>query len=164
MVENAMEAQEDAKEEFRDALEKFSSVVTVPPSKLKSTYEDLNGAFEDAQARATEVSDRIDAVESVSDALFDEWGTELEQIGNAKLRGSSARQLRESRRKYTELIRSMRSAESHMPPVLSVFRDHVLFLKHNLNARAIASLKSELKSIEADVTTLINEMEISIAR
>ena len=145
-VENAMEAQEDAKEEFRDALEEFSSVVTVPPSKLKSTYVDLNSAFEASQARADEVSDRIEAVESVSGALFDEWQTELTQIGNAKLRASSARQLRESKRKYAELIRSMRRAESRMGPVLNVFRDHVLFLKHNLNARAIASLKSELEN------------------
>ncbi|MFP6836641.1 MAG: DUF2959 family protein [Pseudomonadales bacterium] len=42
--------------------------------------------------------------------------------------------------------------------------DHVLFLKHNLNAQAIASLKSELTSIASDVAGLIREMEASIAR
>ena len=37
-----------------------------------------------------------------------------------------------------------------------------MFLKHNLNARAIASLKSELGSIESDVSALIASMEESI--
>ena len=42
------------------------------------------------------------------------------------------------------------------------FRDQVLFLKHNLNAQAIASLKNELSSIETDVGALINDMQKSI--
>ena len=49
-----------------------------------------------------------------------------------------------------------------MDPVLGTFRDYVLYLKHNLNAQAIASLQGELSGVEADVSTLIEEMEASI--
>ncbi len=163
-VEEAVEAQQDAKKEFASALEQFASVVDVKPSKLKSTYEDLADAFADAEHEAHNVSRRIDAVEDVSDDLFDEWRAEIQQIGNPKLKSASARQLKTSERKYADLIRGMRRAESKMTPVLNTFRDHVLFLKHNLNAQAIASLKTELTSIESDVAGLIREMEASIAR
>lgn len=163
-VEAAAEAQEAAKEEFQSALEKFSSVVTVPPSKLKDTYEELADAFEDSEDRAETVRERIDAVESVSRALFDEWADELDQITSDRLRASSESQLRQSRRQYDELIRAMRAAESRMDPVLDAFRDQVLFLKHNLNARAIASLEGELGLIETNVAELIEDMETSIAR
>ena len=50
-----------------------------------------------------------------------------------------------------------------MEPVLNAFRDQVLFLKHNLNSRAISSLRSELTSIEDDISLLISDMESSIA-
>ena len=50
-----------------------------------------------------------------------------------------------------------------MDPVLTVFHDRVLFLKHNLNARAIAALGSETADLESDVAALIAEMERSIA-
>ena len=40
----------------------------------------------------------------------------------------------------------------------------VLFLKHNPNARALASLKSEAGSIEDKVGRLIEEMEAEIAK
>ena len=163
-VENAAEAQEDAKEEFQSALEKFSAVVNVPPSDLKDTYEELAEAFEDAESRAEEVTDRIDAVESVSAALFDEWQDEIGQITNARLRSSSADQLKKSRRQYEGLIKSMRRAEAKMPPVLDAFRDQVLFLKHNLNAQAIAALEGELGMIETNVAALIRDMEASIAQ
>jgi hypothetical protein len=57
----------------------------------------------------------------------------------------------------------MKRAESKIAPVLSAFRDQVLFLKHNLNAQAVASLREELVSVEADIASLIKEMEASIA-
>ena len=50
-----------------------------------------------------------------------------------------------------------------MDPVLTLFRDQVLFLRHNLNARAIGSLETELNDIERATANLIGEMERSIA-
>jgi len=38
----------------------------------------------------------------------------------------------------------------------------VVYLKHNLNAQAISSLKSEVVDIEAEVGSLITEMKHSI--
>ena len=49
-----------------------------------------------------------------------------------------------------------------LQPVLVAFRDQVLYLKHNLNAQAISSLKNELVAIEDNVAGLVSEMEASI--
>lgn len=162
-VEDAMEAQEDARDEFKSALEQFETLVAVPDSDLKKIYNRLNDAFEDAQSRAEAVTGRVDAVEDVAEDLFEEWEEELEQISDRNLRSKSATQLRASRARATELVRAMRKAESRMAPVLTSFRDHVLFLKHNLNAQAIAELKSELGGIEIDVARLVRDMEASIS-
>jgi len=162
-VQDTMKAQEDAKEEFKDAFAQFEAVVGVPESELKSVYGRLNSAFEDAEDKAGVVSARIESVEDVAEDLFDEWQDELQQISNASLRNKSAAQRKSSQRKYGGLIKAMKRAESRMEPVLNSFRDHVLFLKHNLNARAIASLEGELGGIQSDVGRLIEEMERSIA-
>lgn len=162
-VEDAKDSQENAKEEFETALEHFSSVVDVEPSELKSKYEELNDAFEDAESRAQEVTDHIDAVEDVSEDLFDEWRDEIDEISNSSLRSGSASRLKSSEQKYAALIKAMRRAEASMEPVLTSMKDHVLYLKHNLNAQAIASLQGELTSIESDVAALVRDMEASIA-
>jgi len=162
-VEDAMQAQEEAKEEFKDALEQFEAVVGLPDSELKSVYRKLNSAFEDAQDKASAVSSEIDGVEDVADDLFDEWAKEARQITSASLRSKSQAKLKTSKRRSADLIRAMKRAESRMEPVLSSFRDHVLYLKHNLNAQAVASLRGELGGIESDVGRLIKEMERSIA-
>ena len=130
---------------------------------LRDVYDDLNAEYEDATRSAEEVSERISAVEHVSEALFDEWTEEIGQYSNARLKSESERQLRETRRRYSTMIKMMRQAESRMDPVLDALRDNVLFLKHNLNARAIASLKTDFRAIEQDVDVLIADMRRSIA-
>ena len=49
-----------------------------------------------------------------------------------------------------------------MTPVLDSLKDYVLYLKHNLNAQAIGSLKGEADSIETDVGRLIRDIQRSI--
>ena len=163
-VEDAMDAQEAAKEQFNSALEQFASVVGLEESNLKSMYDDLSDEYDDAVNRAEAVSDRISAVEDVSEDLFDEWRDELNEYSSDRLRSSSERQLQETEAGYTRLIDSMRKAEARMQPVLDVFQDQVLFLKHNLNAQAISSLRSELLAVETDVARLIQDMNDSINR
>ena len=161
-VESARDAQEDAKEQFESALEKFSSVLQFDGGELEDKYDQLKAAYDKSNARAETVRDRIDAVEDVAEALFEEWETELNEYNNASLRRSSARKLKQTKRQYAQLIGAMKRAEKKMDPVLSAFHDQVLFLKHNLNAKAIASLQTELVSVEAEVNSLIKDMEASI--
>ena len=78
------------------------------------------------------------------------------------MKASSRDQLRQTRERYEEMHLSLKRAEQSMDPVLTKLRDHVLYLKHNLNAQAIASLKGEAVSIQNDIARLIEEMNVSI--
>ena len=161
-VESARDGQEEAKEQFESALDKFSSVLQFDGGDLEDKYDQLKTEYDKSEARAKTVRDRIDAVEDVAEDLFDEWEAELQQYKSDSLRHSSARKLKQTQRQYDQLIGAMKRAEKKMDPVLTAFHDQVLFLKHNLNARAIASLQTELVSVEAEVNSLIRDMEASI--
>ncbi len=162
-VEDARDAQEDAKEQFQSALEKFSAVVDFKGGELEEKYKELKTEFERSESKANAVRKRIDDVEGVAEALFREWESELGQYTNERLRRSSEEKLGQTRQSYSQLISAMKRAESKIAPVLAAFRDQVLFLKHNLNAQAVASLREELVSVEADIASLVKEMEASIA-
>ena len=162
-VASARDSQTEAKEQFESALEQFSSVLNFSGGELEEKYKQLNAEFERSETKAKKVKKRIGDVENVAEALFDEWTSELEDYSSDKLRRASERKLEQTRKRYTQLINAMHRAEEKTGPVLSAFRDQVLFLKHNLNARAIASLHDELANVEAEIGSLIKEMEVSIA-
>lgn len=162
-VEDARDAQADAQVEFKDALEQFGSVVAIEDTDLKRAYDKLNAEYEDSLAASELVSERVDEVDDVANALFEEWNDELGQYTNAKLRRSAKSQLDETKSNYSKLLRTMRNAESSMKPVLNTFKDNVLYLKHNLNAQAVGALRGEFQSLQTDVQRLIKEMNKSIA-
>ncbi|TDF35764.1 DUF2959 domain-containing protein [Alteromonadaceae bacterium M269] len=161
-VEEAKDAQEDAQEQFTSALDQFSQLISFDGGELQEVYESLSDQYEASNDSAERVSARIDSVESVANALFDEWQDELGQYSNETLRRESERKLKETQRRYDNLLRSMRRAESKMAPVLSALKDNVLYLKHNLNANAIGALQGEFGNIKRDINQLVNEMNAAI--
>lgn len=161
-VQDARDAQDEAKQQFQSALEQFTSIVKVKGGDLEKKYRTLNDAYQESKAKADLVSKRIESVESVSRALFAEWEDELGQYSSAGLREDSRKKLQQTRRDYERLIQAMKKAEKKIQPVLLAFHDQVLYLKHNLNAQAISSLRNELVTIEDNVAALISEMETSI--
>ena len=161
-VADAQKSQTTAKAQFASALEQFLAVTQTGGGDLQRKYDELNRECTRSEDRAKEVRSRIAAVDDVADALFHEWKQELRHYSDASLRAESQRQLDATRRRYDDLLRLMRRAADRMEPVLATFRDQVLFLKHNLNARAIASLDTTTRTLEADISRLIADMEVSI--
>jgi len=162
-VEAARDAQSEAQKQFKSALEQFGAVVRLKDTDLKRAYDKLNGEYEDSQAAAKNVSARIDKVEDVSEALFNEWQRELGEYQSQQLRRDSEARLRETKTRYRQMISSMRQAEKSIEPVLRIFHDNVLFLKHNLNAQAIGSLQGEFAGLQEEIARLMERMNQAIA-
>jgi len=163
-VEDTRDAQKEAQEQFKDALERFESVVNIEETGLKKAYNRLSAEYEDTADAAEEVSVQIDEVEDVANDLFAEWRQENKQYKDASLRRDSERRLEETRARYREMLASMKESEGSMQPVLSTLYDNVLYLKHNLNAQAIGSLRTTFGNLEADVDDLVERMNQSIER
>ena len=161
-VETARDAQSEAQEQFKDALEQFAAVVKIENTDLKHAYENLNAEYEASEKAAENVSERIEKVESVAEDLFTEWENELKLYKNTDMRRMSAKKLKETQKRYHEMLSSMHRAEKSMAPVLSTFQDNVLFLKHNLNAEAIGSLRSEFSNLKVEIDGLIKNMNDAI--
>lgn len=161
-VEEARDAQNKAKEEFKTTFQKFKELTNFDGGELEKRYNKLSASYEECKERADKVKSRVAAVDQTANDMFREWKQELDKYENQELRRNSERKLSETKSRYAELIAAMRNSESKMDPVLRAFQDQVLFLKHNLNAQAIASLQTTASGIESDVQALIKDMEASI--
>ncbi|MDO6444903.1 DUF2959 domain-containing protein [Colwellia sp. 1_MG-2023] len=161
-VEEATSSQEEAKEEFISALEQLSKLIAFDGGELQTQYELSKESFESSYEAAEEVSAHIDAIEDVAEALFDEWRDEIEQYSNQSLKRQSERQLNTTEKRYLTVINAMHKAEDKMAPILASLKDNMLYLKHNLNAKAIGALKGEYKVIKQDINRLIIQMNKSI--
>lgn len=167
MIDRIMDAetsQQAAQQQFKSALEELSSLIHFDGGELEQKYQAVEAQYEASQDAADDVSKRIDKIENVAEALFEEWQTEIELISNPNYRRQSTAKLQETKTRYSILINSMHKAEEKMAPILTALQDNTLFLKHNLNAKAIGALQGEMQAIERDVDVLIRDMNAAIAQ
>ncbi len=160
----ARDDQKQAQEQFKDALTRLKEITKFDGGEAEKAYKSLKSEYDDCVKRADAVHKRVREVETVSTDMFAEWEKENDQISTPSLRDASRQQLLDTKQKYSELHAALASAEQTMPPVLRQFNDYVLYLKHNLNAQAIASLKGEATSIQTEIGKLLESMNKSIAR
>lgn len=161
-VEEARDDQQKASDQFKDALTRLKEFYGYSGGDLETAHRKLNSDYEKCASRAEDVRKRISKVEQIAEDLFTEWETEIESYSNSKLKANSKERLNDTRVKFGSLRTAMNRAAHSMDPVLVQFRDQVLYLKHNLNAQAIGSLRGEVVDIEKEINQLIADMNKSI--
>lgn len=161
-VENSLNDQEKASEAFKDALARLKEMYGLEGGDLENMYNRLSNDYENCQNRAEIIDERIDKIQRIAQDLFAEWRQEIDQIQNPTFRTQSTRKLRATQSRFAGLEAALMTARKRMNPVLSNLNDYVLYLKHNLNAQAIGSLKGEASSIETDVNRLVRDIQRSI--
>lgn len=160
----ARDEQKEAGEQFKDAMTRLKELYGFDGAQLEKAYSGLKAEYDDCASRAESVRKRIKDMDTVATDLFVEWEKEIGQISTPSMQEGSRKQLRETRERYESLRTALKKAEESMAPVLTQFKDHVLYLKHNLNAQAIASLKGEATNIQAEIAKLITQMNAAIAK
>ena len=159
---NSRNDQQKASEAFKDALTRLKEIYGLEGGDLENMYNRLSDEYENCQERAEIIDDRIAKIQRIASDLFAEWRQEIDQIQNPKFRSQSARKLKATQSRFANLESTLLIARRRMNPILANLKDYVLYLKHNLNAQAIGSLKGEAASIETDVDRLVRDIQRSI--
>ena len=161
-VEKARDEQAEASETYKDVIERIKAVYGFDGGELEAFYDRLKDDYEDCKNRADDIDERIDKVQEIAGDLFSEWEREIDEMGNAKFRTASRKSLRETQARYRRLEKAMIQAQQRMAPVVAQLNDYVIFLKHNLNARAIGAIRAEMSDIENEVDMLIQDISRSV--
>ena len=154
--------QKDAGKEFQDALTQLKALYGFHGGDLEKGYNKFKSEYEDCDAQAKNVSSRIKEMDRVARDLFREWEKEIGEIGTPALAADSRMKLSTTRQRFETLSANLHASESSMTPVLRQFHDQVLYLKHNLNAAAIGSLRTSADGIQADIQSLLARLDQSM--
>lgn len=161
-VGNVKESQEETEEAFKTSLDRLKEVYAFDGGKLEKQYRLLDKSYEKSSEKSDEVRARIVKLETIAGDIFAEWKKEIQEINTASLKEKSSASLAETQSKYADYHASLKKSEAKMAPVLAKLKDQVLFLKHNLNAKAVAGLKTESLKIQGDIEVLLKDMNSSI--
>jgi hypothetical protein len=160
-IKDAKKDQDQTKQQLQTTMESFQALTGFQGGSLEKSYKRLNSDYESAASQAGKLHDKVQSIDQVSKDLFNEWQGEINDMDNGKLKSQDTLMLRNAKSRQATYMRAMRATEDRITPVLKAFRDQVLFLKHNLNARAIGSLKTTSAGLQNDVADLIQSIDAS---
>lgn len=161
-VEDARDAQTETREQLVTAYEELSALVGHEGGELGEKYERLSKEVDRSRKATQNLDEHLSDIDRVSEDLFDEWESELELYSSATLRSDQERKLAQARRQFLMMRDRMQTARNRVDPVMAVLTDNVLFLKHSLNAQALAALRGQATVLEGQVDALIRDMQVAI--
>ncbi len=161
-VEDARDSQSETRENLVSAYEELSALVGHDGGELEKSYKRLSKEVERSRDSTEELDDRLESIDRVSEDLFEEWESELALYNNQTLRAEQEKKLAESRSQFRKMRDRMQIARNRVDPVMAVLNDNVLYLKHSLNAQAVAALRGQATRLEGEVDALIRDMQIAI--
>jgi hypothetical protein len=160
-IKDAKKDQDQTKQQLQTTMESFQALTGFQGGSLEKSYKRLNSDYESADSQASKLHDKIQSIDQVSNDLFKEWQGEIAAMDNAKLKAQDNLMLRNAKTRQATYMRAMHRTEDQIAPVLKAFQDQVLFLKHNLNSRAIGSLKGTSATLQGNVADLIQSIDAS---
>lgn len=161
-VEDARDAQSETRERLVTAYEELTELIAYDGGELEDKYERLSKAVERSQDETDDLDEHLADIDRVSEDLFEEWEDELELYSSAALRADQEKKLSMARRHFADMRSRMQKARNRVDPVMAILSDNVLFLKHSLNAQALAALEGQATLLEGQVNDLIKDMQIAI--
>ena len=161
-VEDARDAQAETREQLVSAYEELSALVGHEGGELEEKYERLSKEVDRSRKATQDLDEHLSDIDRVSEDLFDEWEAELDLYSSAALRSDQERKLAQARRQFVMMRDRMQTARNRVDPVMAVLTDNVLFLKHSLNAQALAALRGQTAVLEGQVDALIRDMQVAI--
>jgi len=161
-VEDARDAQTETREQLVTAYEELSALVGHEGGELEKKYERLSKEVERSRKATQVLDEHLSDIDRVSQDLFDEWESELNLYSSATLKADQKRKLVLARRQFMTMRDRMQTARNRVDPVMAVLTDNVLFLKHSLNAQALAALRGQTAVLEGQVDALIRDMQVAI--
>lgn len=161
-VEDARDSQSETSEQLVSAYEELSALIDYDGGELEDRYKRLSKQVEKSAETIDELDEHLSDIDRVSQDLFNEWETELDLYSSVALRNDQEQKLAVARTQFAKMRERMQVARDRVDPVMAVLSDNVLFLKHSLNAQALASLKGQATLLEGQVEALIRDMRIAI--
>lgn len=161
-IEDARDAQIKARYQFNRTLERYRQALNASSADQATQLAELQRDYAASQQAADAVKPRVDQVEAVAQAVFDDWERELDQYQSPALRDASAQQLQQAREQYRLLIGKMRSAQSKVLPALGALNDQLLYLRHQQNAQVIGGLQQNYSTVSGTVEPLLTDLQRSI--
>lgn len=153
-----------AKESAHSALNELCTLVS-PGFKgdAAMAFAKFVAASDASEEQGETLRDSVEPMRDAADALFRRWTKDMEAFGNSRMRQRSQTRLDETRTSYQSIVGASQAAQIALDAFHDDLRDHATFLRHDLNANSVASLRGDVRQLREQIEGLDMRFDATVA-
>ncbi len=153
-----------AKDSVHAALSELCTLVS-PGFKgdAATEFAKFLAASEASEDQAETLRDITEPMQDAADELFQRWTKDMEAFGNSRMRQRSQTRLDETRTRFQSIIGATQAAQIALDAFHDDMRDHALFLRHDLNSAAVASIRTDVRALNEQIQGLDTRFDATTA-
>lgn len=153
-----------AKEAAHTALTELCTLVS-PNFKgdAATAFAKFLTAAEASEEQGETLRDATEPMQDAAAEVFQRWTKDMESFGNSRMRQRSQTRLDETRTRFQSIVGASQAAQIALDAFHDDMRDHALFLRHDLNSTAVASLRGDVRELNDQVKGLDTRFDATTA-
>lgn len=137
------------------AIQKLQAV-TAPDFKgdAVTAYKDLEQTIDDSDDQANEFRKSVEKMQAAAEPVFEQWTKDLEAYSNPEMRARSQQRLASARERYDAVVAAVEPVLVEYETINQTLHDHALFLSHDMNPAAVATIQGDVRSVAKEASAL----------
>jgi phosphoenolpyruvate-protein kinase (PTS system EI component) len=117
-------------------------------------HEDLVDLIEKSEDQTKDLRKAVEKMQAAAAPVFDQWTKDLEAYANPEMRQRSQERLAASRERYDAVVAAVEPVLVQCEAINETLGDHALFLRHDMNPAAIATIQDDVKKVAKEAADM----------
>lgn len=119
-----------------------------------AAHKELVNAIEDSEDQTDDLRKSLERMQAEADPVFEQWTKDLEAYSNPEMRQRSQARLSAARERYDAVVAAVTPVLVECEAINQTLGDHALFLKHDMNPAALATIQDDVKKVAKEASDL----------
>jgi ATP-dependent exoDNAse (exonuclease V) beta subunit len=158
-IEGTVKAIGESRTQLQKTMVTYNSITEMTAKDLKSAYKDLNKDVADSEKKVAEGRPKVDEMNTEAASYFSAWKASAAAISDPGLRKRSEERLADAQVRFDKISAAGKDARQSFDTLMKDAKDQSTFLGHDLNAKAITSLKPDAAKFNGRANTVFAKVD-----
>lgn len=153
-----------AKDAVHAALDELCRIVSPGfQGDAAAEFAKFIAASERSEEQGETLRDVTEPMQEAASDVFQRWTKDMEAFGNSRLRQRSQTRLDETRTRFQGIVGATQAAQISLDAFHDDMRDLALFLRHDLNSAAVASIRTDVRALNEQIRDVDTRFDATVA-
>ena len=140
-------------------VDDYNTIIDGKAEENRAAYKQLQKSLKKSEKSAAAVGEQAEKMDLAASEYFASWEASLSEFTSDEMRARSEERMKETRQRYDGILQAGREAGDAFRPFVTLLKDQIVFLGHDLNPAAIEDLQDEAEKLNSQAEEVFSKVD-----